>query len=148
MKIEGSFTLQEPIDKVWTYFVNIEEISRCIPGIDMFETIDSTHFQGVLQVKIGPIKAAFGGKVTLIELESPHRLVAEIEADDKRNASKLKATFVSILNPVASGTEVSYRVDVHLRGRLARFGQAVVQGTAKTMIGVFSDCVRKKLIAR
>ncbi len=145
MKIEGTFKLHAPINVVWDYLLNIEEMSQCIPGIDTLEMIDAQSHRGTLQVKIGPIKAAFSGIVTLLEVEPPDRLVAVIDADDKRNASKVKATFTAILNADADGTVVTYTMDVNVRGRLAQFGQAVVQSTARKMAGTFSGCVQKKL---
>ena len=147
MKIEGSFTLQAPVSTVWDYLLNIEEMSQCIPGVSMLETIDEKTYRGKLLVKIGPIKAAFGGTVTLLEVEPPHRIVAAIEADDRRNASQVKATFISVLNPVADGTEVTYTIDANVRGRFAQFGQAVAQSTAKKMAGAFGSCMQKKLDA-
>jgi len=148
MKIEGSFTLIAPLPAVWDYLLNIEEMSQCIPGVKTLEAIDANNYHGTLQVTIGPIKTKFGGTVTLLEIEPPRRLVAAFEADDKRNASKVKATFTSVLNPIAEGTEVTYTMDVNIRGRLAQFGQAVAQSTAKKMVGVFSSCVQKKLSGR
>ena len=147
MKIEGSFTLEAPIRTVWDYLLNIEEMSQCIPGVNALETIDAKTYRGKLEVKIGPIKAAFGGTVTLLEVEPPHRIVAAIEADDRRNASQVKATFISVLNPIADGTEVTYAIDANVRGRLAQFGQAVAQSTAKKMAGAFGSCMQKKLDA-
>ena len=148
MKIEGSFTLRASLPIVWDYLLNIEEMSQCIPGVKVLETVDATNYRGMLQVTIGPIKAKFGGTVTLLEIEPPRRLVAAFEADDKGNASKVKASFISVLNPIAEGTEVTYIMDVNMRGRLAQFGQAVVKGTAKKMVDVFRGCVQKKLSAR
>ncbi len=145
MKIEGSFVLQEPVNIVWEYLLNIDEISQCIPGIQMLETIDATNYHGTIQVKIGPIKMSFGGTVKLVEIEAPYRLVAAFEADDKRNTSKVKATFTSLLNSTSDGTEINYTMDVQIRGRLAQFGQAVVQSTVKTMAAAFSLCMQEKL---
>ena len=147
MKIEGSFTLEAPIRTVWDYLLNIEEMSQCIPGVSALETIDTKSYRGELQIKVGPIKATFGGTVTLLELEPPHRLVAEIVADDRRNASQVKATFTSILKSLADGTEVTYTIDANVRGRLAQFGQAVAQSTAKKMAAAFGSCMQEKIDA-
>jgi carbon monoxide dehydrogenase subunit G len=147
MKIEGSFALHAPVGAVWDYLLDIEEVSECIPGVTALETIDAETYRGTLQVKIGPIKAAFGGTVTVLELEPPHRIVAAIDADDRLNASQVKATFTSTLDPIADGTEVTYTIDANVRGRLAQFGQAIAQSTAKKMASAFGSCIQKKLDA-
>ncbi len=147
MNIEGSFTLQAPVSAAWDYLLNIEEMSQCIPGVNTLETIDAKTYRGKLEVKVGPVKAAFGGTVTLLEVEPPHRIVAAIEADDRRNASQVKASFIAVLNPIADGTEVTYTIDANVRGRLAQFGQAIAQSTAKKMAVSFGSCMQKKIDA-
>jgi uncharacterized protein len=145
MKIKNSFTLNAPLQEVWDFLLNVEEMSKCIPGVEGIEMIDERTYRGVLGMKIGPISAKFQGVVTFIEIESPTRLVAEIKADDKASSSNIKATFISELEAIDKTTKINYQVDLNLRGRLAQFGSAVVQGTAKKMTSQFGRCVQKSL---
>ncbi len=147
MKIEDSFTIQAPLEDVWAYLLDVEVLARCIPGVSTLEAIDANSYRGQLTVKVGPIKAVFSGTATFTELEPPNRLVAVLEADDRATASKVKATFTSVLEPVEGGTRVAYTTDINLRGRLAQFGLAVVRGTAKKMTAQFGKCLQQAIIA-
>ncbi len=69
-----------------------------------------------------------------------------IEAEDKSNASRLRATFRANLEEEGPDTRVSFSVDFGLGGRLARFGFAVVQSTAKKMTAEFASCIRKTFL--
>jgi uncharacterized protein len=148
MKIEDSFTLQAPPETVWAFLLDVEHMSQCMPGVEGVAAIDDNSYRGRLKIKIGPIAAAFDGTVTFDRLEPPNHLAATIAADDRGSASSVKAGFTSTLLPVPEGTQVSFAVDLNLRGRLAQFGLAVVRGTARKMTAQFSECVQKSLQLR
>ena len=145
MLIKDSFIIQAPLETVWQFFLDIERISQCVPGVEAVEVVDDRNYRGQLKVKVGPISANFNGAATLLEVEPPHRLVATIGADDKSTGSKVKATFTSIFEPVEEGAQVTYEMEVNLRGRLAQFGSTVVQGVAKKMTAQLARCVQTAL---
>ena len=145
MQLSDSFLIHSPPDKVWGFLLDVQQMSQCVPGLEAVEAVDDKTYRGKLRIKVGPVAAAFGGTVTLTEVDSPRRLTATVEGDDNSNASAVKATFTSTLTPVEAGTEVAYQLDVNLRGRLAQFGAAVVGATAKKMTAQFAKCVSAKL---
>jgi len=145
MQIKDSFVVNAPQDKVWEFLFNIPKLSQCIPGIESVEVIDDKTYRGKLAVRVGPIKSEFSGKVTLTEIDAPHRIAGTVEGDDKSSASSVKATFTGTLNPVAGGTEAAFQVEANLRGRLAQFGGPVIAATAKKLIAEFAKCLKEKL---
>jgi carbon monoxide dehydrogenase subunit G len=98
-----------------------------------------------LRVKVGPLSAAFGGCVTIVERVAPELLAAQVEGEDRSSASFVKATFSGRLTPVETGTQLDYEMDLALRGRLAQFGLTVVQGTAKKMTAEFAERLQEAL---
>ena len=145
MQIKDGFLVQAPLETVWDFLLNIEEMAQCVPGVDSVEAIGDDSYVGIIKVKVGPIAAAFNGTVTLKETEAPHRIVADITGDDPTSATAVKAAFESILEAVDGGTQVNYEMDVNLRGRLAQFGSAIVRATAKKMTAQFADNLRAQL---
>jgi carbon monoxide dehydrogenase subunit G len=143
--IADSFVVRAPLETVWQFLFDVERMSRCVPGVEAVEAVDDRTYRGKLRVKVGPISAAFGGTVTLTEVDAPRRVVASVEADDKASASMVRATFSATLAAVEGGTQVAYQMDVNLRGRLAQFGAAVIGGTARKMTADFAEQVRAQL---
>jgi carbon monoxide dehydrogenase subunit G len=149
MIIEDKFVISAPIRQVWDYFLDIPGLSGCVPGADRVEQVDDSSFTGNLVVKVGPIKTNFSGKATLTELEPPHRLTARAQGKDKNTASMVSATFTAALTEVEPDqTEVAYKVDVVIRGRLAQFGQGVIRETSKQITRVFVACAQAKIVAQ
>lgn len=147
MQIKDSFAVRASIEDVWNFLLDLERVGECMPGVESLEAVDDTTYKGNLKVKIGPISAAFKGTARLVEIDEPHRLVADIVGDDKAGASSVKATFSATLEKIEEGVRVVYEVDVSIRGRLGQFGLTVVHGTAKKMTAQFVECLQEKLSA-
>ncbi len=145
MKLEDTFTINAPLDAVWEFLLDIPRVSECTPGVEQVKQIEPDVYDGLLKVKVGPVSAAFSGRVSIVERLASERMVARIEGRDKATASNDKATFTADLKPEGSSTLISYSLDVTLRGRLAQFGVAVVQGTARKMAGEFANCLQQAL---
>ena len=145
MQIKDTFVIRAPQDKVWEFLFDIPKLSQCIPGIESVEVVDDKTYRGKLVVKVGPIKSAFTGIVTLIEVNALNRIAGTVEGDDKSSASSVKATFTGALKTVDGGTEASFEVEANLRGRLAQFGGPVITATAKKITAEFAKKLREKL---
>lgn len=146
--IADSFTIPAPPDQVWAFFLDVERMSQCVPGVEAVEAVDDKTYRGRLRVKVGPITARFAGTATLTQVDPPRRLAAAVEGDDKASASVVSAAFAATLTPVEGGTEVAYHVDVNLRGRLAQFGGPVIGATAKKLTAEFARNVSARLAAQ
>jgi carbon monoxide dehydrogenase subunit G len=145
MKVEDTFTINAPLNAVWEFLLDIPRVSVCTPGVEEVKEIEPDVYDGLLKVKVGPVSAAFRGRVSIVERLPSERMVASIEGRDKSTASNVKATFSADLKPEGSSTLISYNLEVTLRGRLAQFGVAVVQGTVNKMAGEFANCLQEAL---
>lgn len=147
MLLKDSFTIHAPVDATWAMLDDVQAISQCVPGVEKIEELEENKYKGVLAVRVGPIGASFDGEVTFIERMPNERLVAEVEGRDRMTSTNVKATFTGTLSETDEGTTLTYEIDVALRGRLAQFGMAVVQATAKKMTADFGRCIEEKLSA-
>jgi carbon monoxide dehydrogenase subunit G len=145
MLIKDGFVVNAPVETVWAFLHDIPRLSACVPGVEEVQEIEPDVYQGRLKVKVGPLTAAFGGCVTIVERVAPELLAARVEGEDRSSASFVKATFSGRLTPVETGTQLEYEMDLALRGRLAQFGLTVVQGTAKKMTAEFARRLQEAL---
>ena len=145
MNIADQFTIRAPLETVWNFLFDIERMSLCVPGVESIEQTGEDTYQGMLAIRIGPVSARFAGKVTLTEVAMPHRIGAHINGEDRTIASFIHADFVSILEEIEDGTQVSYDMDLNVRGRLGQFGTAVTRATAQKITAEFANNVRAEL---
>ena len=73
MDIREEFTVARPIGEVWTLFLDVPEVARCLPGADVTEDHGDGKYSGTLLAKLGPISSSFEGKATVVadEVEAP-----------------------------------------------------------------------------
>jgi len=152
MIIDGSFTVDAPIQRVWDFLIDFEQVSVCMPGVEEVVQEDAQTYSGKVTVKVGPISTSFQGKVIKTLEEPPGEatpvasLKAKLQGRDAKTASMVTGEFASEMRePQAGKTEVSYKFDVAIRGRLGQFGQAVILDTSRQLTDEFVACVRQRV---
>jgi uncharacterized protein len=79
MQMKDSQRILAPREKVWAALNDPEVLRQCIPGCQNLEMMSPTEMTATVVIKVGPVKATFGGKVTLSDLDPPtgYRIVGE-----------------------------------------------------------------------
>src|SRR5579884_3363115 len=79
MQMIESQRIPAPKAQVWAALNDPDILKRCIPGCQALEMTSPQEMTATVVLKIGPVKATFGGKVTLLDLEPPnsYRIVGE-----------------------------------------------------------------------
>jgi carbon monoxide dehydrogenase subunit G len=145
MIIDGSFIINAPVEEVWAYLVDIERMSGCLPGVENVERTDAENYSGAVTVRVGPIATSFQGTVALTVQEPPRLLKAKLQGRDRKTSSMVTGEFTSELAPVDQGTEIQYKFDIAIRGRLGQFGQAVILDTSRQLTDEFVNCLRARI---
>ena len=72
MQMNDSRSVPASREKVWAALNDPEVLRQCIPGCQSLEMTSPTDMTATVVIKVGPVKATFGGKVTLSELDPPN----------------------------------------------------------------------------
>ena len=72
MDMSGSQRIEAPREKVWEGLNNPEILKQCIDGCEELNREGENGFSAKVTVKVGPVKAKFGGKVTLDNIDAPN----------------------------------------------------------------------------
>ena len=146
MLIEEKFSIKAPIKNVWDFLLNPESIGPCIPGCEKIEAINEKEFLSTVKVKVGPITVRFKFK-TMIEEISPYTYIRTVGGGDeldKKGHFKQQTTIM--FNKLSEEeTEVSYRSEISIVGRLATFGERIMRAKAKELGKEFINAVKGKL---
>lgn len=149
-KMEGSFTVPADKNTVWTKLNDPEVLKGCIAGCQTLEKTSDTTFVATVKMKIGPVSAAFKGKVELQDVDAPNgcRIVGEGEggiAGFAKGAANVK------LADAPEGTSVIYQVEANVGGKIAQLGGRLIDGVAKKMadqfFAAFATAVSPKEVA-
>ena len=72
MDMTGEFRIPAPRDAVWRALNDPEVLKQSIPGCETVEKTSDTEFVAKVTAAVGPVKARFGGKVTLSDIDPPN----------------------------------------------------------------------------
>jgi carbon monoxide dehydrogenase subunit G len=129
MEFVGQYRFNASALEVWTALNDPEVLRRTIPGCDVMERVTPTDFAGHLVYRIGPLNAGFTGRITLSELDPPHRYRISVEAHGRFAGTAAGSAAVQLAD-LPEGALLHYQAKTEIGGRLASFGSRLMHGTA------------------
>jgi carbon monoxide dehydrogenase subunit G len=138
MDLTGEYRIPAPRETVWAALNNPEVLKACIPGCEELTKASDTELVAKVIAKIGPVKATFGGKVTLSDLDPPNGYT--ITGEGQGGAAGFAKGGAKVRLEAADGgaaTVLHYAADAQIGGKLAQIGSRLVEGTAKKLADEF-----------
>ena len=147
MLIEGKFIVKAPIQKAWDNLLNAETLASCIPGCEKMELIDENTFETVVAAKVGSISVRFKFTTTLTEIKPPGYLKAIGKGAELNKAGTFNQESDIYLKEMSDNeTEVSYKSEIRIVGKLAAFGDRIMKAKAAVIGEQFSQALNKRLM--
>src|SRR3954452_24068296 len=150
MKLEHSFEVAAPVDRVWKTLIDLEQVAPCLPGAAITGHDDDGTYHGTFQVKLGPTTAAYRGTIRIQDAdEERHTATLAAKGSDKRGQGGAQATIVNTLHATDDGgTRVEAATDFTITGRLASFGRGgMIKDISNRLLGEFAKCLQQRLVA-
>jgi uncharacterized protein len=137
MQMNDSQRIPAPKEKVWAALNDPAVLKQCIPGCQSLEMSTPNEMTATVVIKVGPVKATFGGKVILSDLDPPssYRITGE-GSGGIAGFAKGGAT-VRLESEGADVTILHYEVDAQIGGKLAQLGGRLIDSTSKKLAGEF-----------
>lgn len=150
MELQNSFTVTADPQTVWAHLLEVENLVPCMPGAELVETVDDTHWRGRLKIKFGPVALAFSGDVAMVERDDEQRRLRLTGAGkDKggRGSASADVVVAVVPGPVEGSTTVEIVQDLKVAGQIASFGRGMIADVSKTMTKQFADRLEARLTA-
>jgi carbon monoxide dehydrogenase subunit G len=134
MIIEKTVTFDEPIQKIWDNIMDMDGVIRCMPGVKSVEAVGEDHYRVAMEQKVGFIPVKFNLDLKITSLQAPTHI--ETTADGTAAGGMGKAFQKQSLDLVQisdSKTELRYKGDLNVSGRMGTFGQRVLGGKTNSV---------------
>ena len=136
MELSDEIVINASRQEVYTAINNPEVLKRCIPGCEELIQVSPTEFDAKVVLRIGPVKARFGGNVTLDPTGAPGAL--GLTGQGKGGAAGFVIGGADVtLTEVEDGTRLAYTAKVDVGGKIAQLGSRLIKGTAAKLSGKF-----------
>jgi len=139
MDMTGERRVAAPRQAVWDALNDPEILKASIPGCEKLEKTSDTEMAATVAVKIGPISARFGGKVTLSDIDAPNSYTISGEGQGGVAGFGKGGAAIRLLDADGGGTLLTYDVKAQVGGKIAQLGARLIDATAKQMADTFFD---------
>jgi len=144
MEFSGTQSIAAPIEKVWAFLEDVNNVAACAPGFQSMEELGEERWKAVVAVGIGAVKAKFTMDITRPEKEAPDHMTMKGRGKAPGSAVDLNGDMrLSALD--GEQTQMDWKASVVVSGTIASVGARLMQGVAERLTGQFFDCLKSKL---
>ena len=147
VKIEKSFEINEPFEKVWAFLSDPRQVVTCVPGAQITGQTDATHYKGSIRVKVGPSVTDYNGEIEILRSDSQtHEIEILGKGTDVRGKGSASMKMTGQVTATADGgSKVVSVSELNVVGILAQMGARVIQEVSNIMFEQFMANFRRKL---
>ena len=137
-------------DTVWDFLMNMENVARCLDGVQELKQLDADTYEGTLRVKVGPVALTFQGTVRVEECDREQwRGIVRAEAKDRKVGGGVRAQMqMQLQEKSPTETEMHVALEAHILGKIGEFGQPIIRKKADSMLKEFVDNIKKQLTGK
>jgi uncharacterized protein len=145
LNVTEKLELNSPQTSVWQLLRDTERLARLVPGVQSVERIESSDmdssdkeaYRVQVMEKVGPFKVTMKLEIGVTETVEPSVLSATVKGGDAIGMSRATGAVRVELNPSASGTSMSFHVNVEVLGKLATLGAPVIRRRVTELFSEF-----------
>lgn len=145
MQLQGESLIAAPRSEVWAALNDPAVLARCIEGVESLERVEANRFEGILNARVGPVKAKFAGGVELTEIDAPNRYVLVGEGKGGVAGFAKGSAEVVLEDAPGGGTLLRYDARSQVGGKLAQLGSRLVEGAARGYAEAFFTALRAEV---
>ena len=147
IKIEKTFQVQEPLERVWEFLRDPLKVAKCVPGAQITETVDDRTFKGLIKVQVGPSVTDYKGQVHIERLdERSHEIEMVGKGQDVRGKGSASMRMTGKVRSLAEGgSEVLTVSEVNVVGLLAQLGARMINEVSNKMFEQFTLNLQRQL---
>lgn len=144
MHIEGQFDVAAPPAALMVHLLDTSLMASCLPGCESLERVGDDSYRATLAFAMAGITARFELVVDITKKDALN-IWSVTRGEEGGRASALQADSVVTLTPTATGSQVAYRSEVNVTGRLGRFALGMMKKKAQSMGDEFAANLQRRL---
>jgi carbon monoxide dehydrogenase subunit G len=144
VKLDKRYPVAATTAQSWAVLSDIHATAACMPGAQITERVDDTHYRGTVKSKVGPAVMFFQGEVELLGRDADKRELRLLAKGADRSGSSAAMDLAAHVEPDESGggSVLVGRAVVTVSGKLAQFGNRLLLPVSDAMLSQFADNFR------
>lgn len=143
VKLDKKYPVAATVEQAWAVLADVRATAACMPGAQITEQDDDTHYKGVVKSKVGPATMTFNGTIEVLGLDAGTRTLRMLGAGADRAGSSASMDLTARIVPAdGGGSTLEGEAVIKVNGKLAQFGNRLLVPVADAMLAQFADRFR------
>jgi carbon monoxide dehydrogenase subunit G len=150
VKLDKKYPLEVSVDQAWAVLSDIHATAACMPGAQITEQVDDTHYKGTVKSKVGPAVMVFNGDIEVLGVDAAARQLQMLGKGADKAGSSASMNLTAHVEPgegAAKSTLVGLAT-ITVSGKLAQFGSRLLVPVSDAMLAQFADNFRAAAAAK
>ena len=143
MKLQATYTLPVPRQRLWDLLLTPEGLQQCLPGCERLARVGPDTYEATLTVGAAAVKGTYTGRLQILDQEPPPRCRLRIEGTG--TSGFVRGEAVLLLTEDPTGTTLAIEADAQVGGLIASVGQRMLVGVGRMLLGEFIKRVEAHL---
>ena len=146
MDLKATYVFNAPVEKVWDLLMDTNAVGGCLPGSRGLRQVGDDRYEVELGVAVAAIAGNFKGTVAIEEKVPPQSYKLVVEGTGRQGFVKGQARVA--LEADGDRTRVNVIAHAEVGGMIARVGQRLLEGVARTTMDRFYACLAEQVRPR
>ncbi len=144
VKLDKRYEVAAGVEQAWTVLSDIRAVGACMPGAQITDQVDDTHYKGTVKTRIGPASMQFNGDIEVLGLDAATRSLQMLGkgADRGGSSASMKLSAHIEAGQTADTCVLVGQATVTVSGKLAQFGSRLLVPVSDAMLAQFADQFR------
>ncbi|MFM1988641.1 MAG: hypothetical protein RJA99_1598 [Pseudomonadota bacterium] len=143
VKLDKKYPVAATVEQAWAVLADVRATAACMPGAQITEQTDDTHYKGVVKSKVGPATMTFNGTIEVLGLDAAARTLRMLGSGADRAGSSASMDLTARVVPAdGGGSTLEGEAVIKVNGKLAQFGNRLLVPVADAMLAQFADRFR------
>lgn len=140
VQLDRRYPLPVAAERAWAVLADVHAVAGCMPGAQLTEQLDATHYKGTVRSKVGPAAMSFNGDLEVLGVDPAVRRMELLGKGADRSGSHASMNLVAQIEPGESdgASVLTGRATITVSGKLAQFGGRLLVPVADAMLTQFA----------
>jgi len=143
MHFEGTFNAKAPKEKVFSFLMDPNQISQCLPDLQKLEIKTSDDYTAIVKAGVSFIKGDFNMHLTVVE-KTPSTHAKLVSHGTGIGSTVDLEALMDLSDTPEGGTTMKWSAEAKIGGRIASVGQRLISGQAEKIIKQLFACIESK----
>ena len=149
VRLEKVFAIDAPASAAWGLLRDIRAVAECMPGAQITERVDDTHYTGQVNVKLGPANVTFKGTIEVKSVDADKQQIQLLgKGSDATGSSAANMDLTAHVRDTGDGKcEVVGVSEVTVTGKMANFGARMMTQVSDQILKQFGANFANRVVA-